>query len=750
MVRHAAGQYWGDIDPSIFGTLFERGLDPEKRGQLGAHYTDREKIVRIVRPVIVEPLTSEWEVAKSQITELIGKAEQLETEAKTRGGRQASAALGQATVARKEAQDVLDRYLKRLSDFRVLDPACGSGNFLYVALRELKDLEHRAQVESEALGLARKFPSIGPEVVKGIEINSYAAELARVSVWIGEIQWMIRNGFPASQNPVLKPLDTIECRDALLTLTEAGEWTRSEWPASDVIIGNPPFLGKGRQRQSLDRNDLDRIRAVYRGEVKASANLVAYWFHKALRRCEAGTAAIGFVATQAIRRGASRDVVQGMLDAGLEIFDAWSNEPWDQGADVRVSYISLRKASVDGARFLNGEPVAKVSADLNADVATRRPTALVANRNVAAQGTISGGPFEIPPATARQMLRAPRNPNGRPNKDVLRPWRNGDDLTGRPADWWIIDFGASMTVEEAALYEKPFQHLKSAWEATQKARSEAGEKPLRNGEPKTSARWWKMQRRRDDLMQDLSRMQRYLVTPRVSKHRFFVWLHGATVPDTRLVVFRREDDAFAGILQSKHHRVWSLRFGGNHGVGNDPEYVHTSTFDTFPFPEGMTPDLLPPQNSVDAAAAIGSAFALLNELRESWLNPDDLVQHEPEVVIGFPARTLPNDAAAAEKLRERTLTALYNEPPEWLKNAHASLDAAVAAAYGWSAALSEADILRELFALNEARTAASSGATKVMGLKTISGPGIAPRESRRLKAKATRKRVRSGLQLMPT
>lgn len=248
IVRKAAGQYWGDIDPSILGTLFERGLDPDKRSQLGAHYTDRDKIMLIVGPVIVEPLRAEWETAKAEIIALMDKALGLETLAKTKAGRAASAAIGQATAARGQSQAVLERYLKRLADFRVLDPACGSGNFLYLALRALKDLEHLAQVEAEALGLPRRFPTIGPEVVKGIEINPYAAELARVSVWIGEIQWMLKNGFPAAMEPVLKPLETIECRDALVSLRPAGRdaeatWMEAEWPDADAIIGNPPFLG---------------------------------------------------------------------------------------------------------------------------------------------------------------------------------------------------------------------------------------------------------------------------------------------------------------------------------------------------------------------------------------------------------------------------------------------------------------------------------------------------------------------------
>jgi type II restriction/modification system DNA methylase subunit YeeA len=285
LVHRAASQYWGDVDPSILGTLFERGLDPEKRGQLGAHYTDREKIMMIIDPVIVEPLSAEWEAAKGRIVLLMDKAHDFDADAKRKTGRVASAAIGRATIARNEAQVVLETHLKRLADFRVLDPACGSGNFLYLALRALKDLEHRAQVEAEALGLPRRFPSIGPEVVKGIEINRYAAELARVSVWIGEIQWMIKNGFPAPQNPILRTLETIECRDALLSITsaEGGGNTivkESDWPAADAIIGNPPFLGSRKLVPEYGQEYASDLRRLYSDRVSRGADLVCFWFGK--------------------------------------------------------------------------------------------------------------------------------------------------------------------------------------------------------------------------------------------------------------------------------------------------------------------------------------------------------------------------------------------------------------------------------------------------------------------------------------
>jgi hypothetical protein len=199
----AANRNWSNIDPSIMGTLFERGLDPGKRSQLGAHYTDPDKIMLIVNPVIVEPLTREWEEIKPRIA---ASMERVRTH-KDRAQR---------TRAENEAKRLKAEFIERLKSFRVLDPACGSGNFLYLALKELKNIEHRVNVECEQMGLPRGFPVVGPECVKGIEINPFAAELARVSVWIGEIQWMREHGFDASRNPILKPLETIECRDALL------------------------------------------------------------------------------------------------------------------------------------------------------------------------------------------------------------------------------------------------------------------------------------------------------------------------------------------------------------------------------------------------------------------------------------------------------------------------------------------------------------------------------------------------------
>ena len=266
----------------------------------------------IVNPVIAEPLTREWEDCKANIEEKLKEAQTArqrtpETQAKARTTH--AVARRQEEAAERDARGLYERYLERLRDFRVLDPACGSGNFLYLALLALKDLERRAHLEMEALSadydmqVGMYHPEVGPQCLKGIEINRYAAELARVSVWVGEIQWMQRNGLNASKNPILKSLGTIECRNALLN----GDGTEAEWPQADVVIGNPPFLGAKRQASSIDSDELSRLRAIYGERVLGLADYVTYWFVKSAEGLRGGRfSRAGLVGTNSIRDGASQ------------------------------------------------------------------------------------------------------------------------------------------------------------------------------------------------------------------------------------------------------------------------------------------------------------------------------------------------------------------------------------------------------------------------------------------------------------
>jgi type II restriction/modification system DNA methylase subunit YeeA len=321
------------------------------------------------------------------------------------------------------------------------------------------------------------------------------------------------------------------------------------------------------------------------------------------------------------------------------------------------------------------------------------------NAGVTFMGDTKGGAFDISGSVARQWLSMPLNPNGRPNADVLRPWVNGSDLTRRAADKWIIDFGWKMSEAEAALYQAPFAHANTAI------------KPERAANRREAYRlhWWRHVEPRPGMWRALAGLRRYIATPRVAKHRLFVWLHPKMVPDARLFVFNREDDTTFGVLHSWLHEVWTLHTCSWHGVGNDPTYNGESVFGTFPFPDGLTPDIPATAYSRDPhAIAIAKAAKRLNELREAWLNPPDLVRREPEVVPGFPDRVLPVSAAAAAILNKRTLTNLYNERPTWLANAHLDLDAAVAAAYGWPADIAEDDALARLLELNKIRSGAAT------------------------------------------
>ena len=676
MTLEASTLDWSEIDPSILGTLFERGLDPDKRSQLGAHYTDHDKIMLIVEPVVVRPWLAEWATVKAEIATILERSDA----AKSRSAR---------TRLSSHAERLLRDFLDRLRRFTVLDPACGSGNFLYIALRALKDLEHRVQLEAEATGLPRAFPMIGPANVKGIEINPYAAELARVSVWIGEIQWMRRNGFTGSRDPILNPLDTIECRDAILG-PDGGE---PEWPDADVVIGNPPFLGNRKVRSELGHDYADALQRAYAGLVRGRPDLVCYWFAMAGQLLTKGQIQrAGLVATNSIRGGTNRAVLARILE-GSTIFDAWSDEPWVvEGAAVRVSLVCFAGRETGFSATLDGAPVTGVNADLTpGTVDLTKALKVTRNTGVAFQGDIKRGPFDIRGDLAREWLRLPANPNGRPNADVLKPWVNGMDLTRRPSDKWIVDFGDTLSEAEAALYEAPFGYIAEHV------------KPVRQKNRERSSRefWFRHWNPRPAMWRALDGLSRYIATPRVAKHRLIVWLDSRICPDTRVVVIARDDDPTFGILHSRFHEVWSLNLCSWHGVGNDPTYNSTTIFQTFPFPEGLSPDVPAGDYADDPRAiAIADAARRLVKLRDRWLNPPEWVAWVDEPVPGYPKRPVPHDEATAKELKKRTLTNLYNARPQWLADAHAALDAAVAASYGWPAGISQDDALRELLALN--------------------------------------------------
>jgi type II restriction/modification system DNA methylase subunit YeeA len=581
----------------------------------------------------------------------------------------------------------------------VLDPACGSGNFLYLALLALKDIEHRVNIEAELLGMTRQAPAVGPEVVLGIEINPYAAELARVSVWIGELQWMRRNGFGVSDRPILKPLDNIDCRDAILS----SQNTEATWPPADVVVGNPPFLGNKKMRRLLGDRYVDDLRAQYSATLPGACDLVCFWFDKAknlllqnrIRRA-------GLVATKTVQSKTNRPVLRAITE-NLCMFEVWSNEEWVvDGADVRVSVINFTRNDDPWVQTvtLDGEQVVSINSDLTGNstlggvLDLTRACVLTENKNIAFQGVIKTGAFDIPAEQAREWLLSPLNPNGRPNSDVLKPFLNGSEVTKRPPDRWVIDFPIGMSEREASAYELPFAYAEQQIKAKRTGKREK----------KATSQWWLHQRPRPEMRKALVGLGRCIVTSRVGRYPIFVWLSTLVLPDSRLVVFARDDDTTFGILSSRYHSQWAIRKGMKHGVGNDPQYTPTEGFQTFPFPDRLTLDVVATEIELDPRAQqIASAARELNEMRDRWLYPADLVERVPEVVAGYPDRIKLIDPERAGEFRQRTLAILYAERPTWLRNLHESLDEAVATAYGWPTNISEDDALARLFALNQER-----------------------------------------------
>lgn len=693
---------WSAVEPSILGTLFERGLDPSKRSQLGAHYTPRIDIERIINPVIMDPLEQDWRTLCEESEQALAKAQ--ESLAKVDDSKSKANVTRETNKFRKR----IEQFLNRVRAVKVFDPACGSGNFLYIALEKLHDLEKRCMIRLADLegGQLSPYVEVGPHQVMGIELNPYAAELARVTIWIGHLQWRIQNGFGYAEDPVLQNLENIQCQDAILDRSDPANLKIPVWPEADYIVGNPPFLGGHVMDTEMGKDYVGNLRNLYKGELYGQTNLVCYWFFLGLNQVMNKKAkSVGFVSTSAIRGEVNRGVLKKINDSA-DIFHALSDEPWVvEGADVRISLICFGEKTAQRPRFLDGQKVDGINPDLSPRNETRRfditeARIMPENKNIGFKGLEKGDSFEIEGSLARNFLLAPSNPNGKKNSEVLKPWLNGGDVTKRPSDKWIIDFHG-LSEDDASLFELPFKHVV---ENVKKDRKH----------------WWLFRRSGTDVRLATATLKRFLVTVRVAKHRSFVWFNGKSIPDSRLFVISREDDVFFGLLTSRHHEIWSLATCSWHGVGNDPTYNANSCFEAFPFPEGLTPNLKPEAYTNPHAEAIAAAAVRLNELRENWLNPTDLVQRLPEVVPGYPDRILPKDDESAKELKKRTLTNLYNLKPAWLVKAHERLDAAVASAYGWPADLSDDEILSRLFELNQARAQGqTSGVDAVRELAAV-------------------------------
>ena len=670
---------WSHVAPEIFGTLFERSLNAERRSLIGAHYTSAEDILLIIEPVLIRPLRSRWEAVKVNIlTSLEAERTQLSSRSVHKSGRKAETFLG--------------AWIDELTSARVLDPACGSGNFLYLALRKMLDLWLEAQHFAAHNDISLVLPKmVSPTQLYGIETEFYAHELASIVVWIGYLQWKHENGIYDDREPILQKLSNIEHDDAILRWNTTNMPYEPTWPMVDFIIGNPPFLGGKFLRRELSDRYVDGLFAVYKGRVKAESDLVVYWFEKARAALkDSERLRVGFIATQGIRGGANRNILQKIQESG-GIFWAWSDRNWSvPGAIVHVSMIAF-DCGDDSLLLLNGKRVDSINPDLTSGINATSADRLRENAGLCFMGTSKIGSFEIEATIARKMLSAPLNPNGKSNSDVVRPWVNASDITGRARHMFVVDFGASMSVEQAALYELPFEYVKHHVYPTR----------IENSRAAYANRWWLHGEPRPELRKALLGLRRFIGTSRVSKHRVFVWLDVNTVPDSATFAFARDDDYFFGVLHSSVHEIWARAQGTQlREAESGFRYTPNTTFDTFPFP--WPPGSEPSETEDPRVKAVADASRQLVRLRDAWMNPQ---------------------GASVVDMKDRTLTKLYNSRPEWLSNAHRVLDEVVFTAYGLRNTVSKTEILEFLLTFNQDRAAGKTRLPEAM-LPPKKAPGV--------------------------
>ena len=603
IISQIDGLDWGAIKPSIFGTLFERGLDPAKRSELGAHYTGEDDIVLIVEPVLMAPLRVEW----GEIKDELGRMKDEERKAKDKKKKD----------LQKEIKSRLLAFADKIASIKVLDPACGSGNFLYVALRLLLDLQNEVLNFSDEMGAGKPYITVTPAQLYGIETNEYAHELAQMTIQIGYIQWLRDNGYGLPSEPILKKSNNIVNMDAILAYKTSANQTSEvfktsevlepTWPEVDVIIGNPPFLGDRKMRQELGNEYTENLRQVYKGRVNGVVDLACYWFEKARAMVESGKAKrVGLLATTTIRNGASRRVLENIQATG-NIFWAYSDRDWTlDGATVHVSMVGFDDGS-EKTRSLNGQKVLSINSNLTTALDLTKAQTLQENLDLSFSGTKKYGAFDIDQNLAKEFLQDKGNPNKRPNSDVVKPWVNGMDIARGGRNMWIVDFGINMSIEDASQYEKPFEYAKKYV------------KPQRDNDrdKETREKWWLFQRPRPIMRQAISELPRYIATLAVSKHRVFVWLTHPTIPDQQLIIIARNDDYFFGMLHSSVHELWSRRMGTQlREAESGTRYTPTNTFETFPFP--WAPNQEPKDDP--RVQAIGQAAKELVEQRDRWLS----------------------------------------------------------------------------------------------------------------------------------
>lgn len=701
----AAERDWARVEPAIFGALLEQALGERERGELGAHYTPRPCVETLVVPTVIEPLRADW------------------------AGVQAIALEFESEGKFKAAQKAVRDFLRELCAVRVLDPACGTGNFLYVAMKLMKALEGEvvemlAELGDDQALLALDRHTVTPEQFLGLEKNARAVPIAEMVMWIGYLQWHFTiHGRAMPAEPILKDYGAIRHADALIShdppelirdgagrpVVGAGAGSEVEqyrypnprpapWPDANFIVGNPPFIGGKDLRRELGDGYAEALWTVGGGRFK-SADLVAWWWDRAARQLNAQGSMLrrfGFITTNSITQKFSRRVLEAHLNdpnQPVRLTFAIPDHPWVKGAGraaVRIAMTVAEAGEADGSGRLltvveegelrSDQPVVVMSErqgrispalTLGPDVSRLHPlkaNALLSSRGVQLMG--AGFIVTEPEAAALGLGRDAEL------DAIIRPYRNGRDLADRPRGVRVIDLlgwdESALRRAHPAIYQRLLEKVKPERD--------------RNNRAAYRDNWWIFGEPRRELRPALEGLARYIVTIETAKHRWFEFLNGDVLADNRLVCFASDDGFVLGVLGSGTHQAWALATGGT--LEDRPIYTKSDGFDPFPFPD-------PP---AETRARIGALAEEIDDLRKevlsrhAFLTMTRLYNVRDKVASG--AALSEGEQAIYEAGRVLILHEL-----------HRRLDEAVFDAYGWPAGLTAEAQVERLAMLNAERRA---------------------------------------------
>ena len=706
----AAGKNWRDVEPAIFGTLLEQALDPKDRSRLGAHYTPRSYVERLVQATVMEPLRADWDAARAV------------AEDKQSRGDSDGAALELAV------------FHDQLTKTRVLDPACGTGNFLYVTLELMKGLE--AEVIDAKAGLASDddalvtddvLRGVDPRQFLGLELNPRAAAIAELVLWIGYLQASYRRDANyRPRDPVLADYQTINpqisrrrasdrCVDAVLLSdgdiiggggTEYPQARRTPWPEAEFIVGNPPFTG-GKDIRA-EQGDA-YVKALWRinPTIDAASDLVMYWWDRAadiLTRKGSKLRRFGLVTTNSITQVFQRRTVARWLAATnpnktpLSLVFAVDDHPWTRAtkaaAAVRIAMTVAQMGSLDGevATVTSEEKLdtdqpeitfriaeGPINADLTIGVDVTKTVALRANEGICSPGVkLHGAGFIVSPAEAMHLGLGRAD---RPGLEAhVRPYRNGRDLTGRSRGKLVIDlFGLTMD-QVRERFPEVYQHVALTVKPERAA----------NNRPTYRDNWWIFGEPRGELRPALAGLPRYIATVETAKHRTFQFLDATILPDNMLVAIASADAGHLAVLSSSTHVSWTLAQGAT--LEDRPRYSKTRCFDPFPFPNWTS----------EQHAALADAGKRLDDFRKRRMAEDGKLTLTGlyNALEAYRAGKSPGAGMTAREAEDFERASIVV-----LAEIHAEIDALVLDAYGWSRDLTGDDLLAALVALNAERAA---------------------------------------------